>query len=104
VLALLAREERISVLVEGGPRVLGAVFDLRLADRVVAFLAPRVVGGEGAPGAVGGRGVASLAEAGLLSEVTVERAGRDLVVSGYLDGGATGPEEGAATQAPRSQA
>ena len=83
VLALLAAEERISVLVEGGATIHGAVFDQGLADKVVAFLAPRIVGGERAPAAVGGRGAAQLAAATPLSEVTVERAGADIVVSGY---------------------
>jgi diaminohydroxyphosphoribosylaminopyrimidine deaminase/5-amino-6-(5-phosphoribosylamino)uracil reductase len=83
VLKLLAEEERISVLVEGGARVHGSVFDQELADRVVAFIAPRVVGGELAPSAVAGRGVATLAAAAPLAGVTVERAGDDIVVSGY---------------------
>jgi diaminohydroxyphosphoribosylaminopyrimidine deaminase/5-amino-6-(5-phosphoribosylamino)uracil reductase len=104
VLGLLAREERISVLVEGGSRVLGAVFDQRLVDRVVAFLAPRIIGGEGAPGAVGGRGVARLVQAGLLSEITVERAGADIVVGGYVSGGAGDAPAGANAQAARSEA
>jgi diaminohydroxyphosphoribosylaminopyrimidine deaminase/5-amino-6-(5-phosphoribosylamino)uracil reductase len=104
VLALLAREERISVLVEGGARVHGAVFDQGLADRVVAFLAPRIVGGETAPGAVGGRGVARLADAGVLSDVSVERAGHDIVVSGYLRGDAGAPDDGGDIRAPRSEA
>jgi diaminohydroxyphosphoribosylaminopyrimidine deaminase/5-amino-6-(5-phosphoribosylamino)uracil reductase len=83
VLKLLAEEERISVLVEGGARVHGSVFDQELADRVVAYIAPRVVGGERAPSAVAGRGVARLAAAAPLTGVTVERAGDDIVVSGY---------------------
>jgi diaminohydroxyphosphoribosylaminopyrimidine deaminase/5-amino-6-(5-phosphoribosylamino)uracil reductase len=83
VLKLLAEEECISVLVEGGARVHGSVFDDELADRVVAFIAPRVVGGELAPSAVAGRGVATLAAAAPLAGVTVERAGGDIVVSGY---------------------
>jgi len=83
VLALLADEEHISVLVEGGARVHGSVFDQELADRVVAHIAPRIVGGEGAPCVVAGRGVATLAAATPLTGVTVERAGDDIVVSGY---------------------
>jgi diaminohydroxyphosphoribosylaminopyrimidine deaminase/5-amino-6-(5-phosphoribosylamino)uracil reductase len=91
VLELLAREEQISLLVEGGSRVHGSVFDQDLADRVVAFIAPRILGGDGAPSAVAGRGVASLAAAAPLTGVSVERAGEDIVVSGYCvrrEGGA----------------
>jgi diaminohydroxyphosphoribosylaminopyrimidine deaminase/5-amino-6-(5-phosphoribosylamino)uracil reductase len=104
VLTLLAVEERISVLVEGGARVLGSIFDQHLADRVVAFLAPRIVGGETAPSAVGGRGVARLADAGPLSEVTVARAGPDVVVSGSLSSETQDPGGGRVTRAPRPEA
>jgi diaminohydroxyphosphoribosylaminopyrimidine deaminase/5-amino-6-(5-phosphoribosylamino)uracil reductase len=73
----------ISLLVEGGAELHGALFDAGLVDRVVAFIAPRVIGGAGSPGAVGGRGVDLLAAARMLGEVEVRRAGPDLVVSAY---------------------
>jgi len=73
----------ISVLVEGGAGVLGSVFDAGLADKVVAFLAPRILGGAGAPAAVAGAGVERLADARELSDVTVSRCGPDIVVTGY---------------------
>jgi diaminohydroxyphosphoribosylaminopyrimidine deaminase/5-amino-6-(5-phosphoribosylamino)uracil reductase len=47
------------------------------------MLAPRIIGGAAAPGAVGGAGAASLKGAPLLREVSVETAGPDLVVTGY---------------------
>jgi diaminohydroxyphosphoribosylaminopyrimidine deaminase/5-amino-6-(5-phosphoribosylamino)uracil reductase len=53
---------------------------------VVAMLAPRIIGGVGAPGAVGGTGAPSLTAAPLLHDVTYETAGPDLVVTGYCVG------------------
>jgi hypothetical protein len=53
---------------------------------------------------VGGRGVARLVQAGLLSEITVERAGADIVVGGYVSGGAGDAPAGANAQAARSEA
>jgi diaminohydroxyphosphoribosylaminopyrimidine deaminase/5-amino-6-(5-phosphoribosylamino)uracil reductase len=73
----------VSLLVEGGSEVHGALFEAGLVDKVVAFIAPRVIGGAGAPGPVGGRGVDLLADARPLREVEVRRAGPDLVVTGY---------------------
>jgi len=73
----------ISVLVEGGAGVLGSAFDQGLVDRLVAILAPRIIGGVGARRAVGGSGVASLAASRLLEDVDVTRSGPDIVVSGY---------------------
>ncbi|MGH7750861.1 MAG: RibD family protein, partial [Candidatus Dormibacteria bacterium] len=73
----------ISLLAEGGAELHGALFDAGLVDRVVAFIAPRVIGGTASPGAVGGRGVDLLAAALPLREVEVGHAGPDLVVSAY---------------------
>ena len=90
VLAMLAAEGRISVLVEGGARVHGSLFAEGLADRVVALLAPRIIGGASAPAAVGGPGALHLADAPELHGVRVERAGADIVVSGSTRAGHPG--------------
>jgi diaminohydroxyphosphoribosylaminopyrimidine deaminase/5-amino-6-(5-phosphoribosylamino)uracil reductase len=79
----LGAREKISLLIEGGSTVHGAAFDGGLVDRVVAFIAPRVIGGVESPAAVGGHGVARLTDALPLRDVEVERAGGDIVVSGY---------------------
>jgi len=83
LMTLLGSRDVISVLVEGGAGVLGSAFDAGIVDKVVAMLAPRIIGGVTAPGAVGGAGVLSLAASALLADVSVERAGPDLVVTGY---------------------
>ena len=83
LMALLGARDVLSVLIEGGAGVLGTAFDLGLVDKVVAMLAPRIIGGTDAPSAVGGAGVSSLAASRLLERVSVEMAGPDLVVTGY---------------------
>lgn len=47
-----------SILVEGGPALHGAFIDGGLANRVQAYIAPKLFGGASAPGPVAGRGVA----------------------------------------------
>ena len=78
----LGRRDVLSLLVEGGAEVHGAFFDAGLVDAVVAFLAPVVIGGEKAPPAVGGAGVAQLADAFRLHDVQIARLGDDLMISG----------------------
>jgi diaminohydroxyphosphoribosylaminopyrimidine deaminase/5-amino-6-(5-phosphoribosylamino)uracil reductase len=72
------------VLVEGGSRLLGRLFDLGLVDQVVAFIAPVIVGGCGAPGPVGGTGVATIDQAWRLHGVELCQIGPDLVLTGRL--------------------
>jgi len=79
----LSRHGVTSLMVEGGAETLGSFFRAGLVDRIAAFLAPRVLGGRRAPGAVGGAGF-SLADAPELSESKVERVGRDLLITGRL--------------------
>ena len=79
----LGRRELLSVLVEGGPTLVGGFFDAALVDKVHVFVAPRIIGGTGALGAVGGVGSRVLADSHLLADFTVQRAGVDLWLTGY---------------------
>ena len=90
LLGLLGRREITSVLVEGGGTLLGSFFDLGLVDRVVAFVAPTIIGGKEAPSPVEGAGVASVEEALRLREPRIRRLGGDFLVTGYVSSG--GPE------------
>jgi diaminohydroxyphosphoribosylaminopyrimidine deaminase / 5-amino-6-(5-phosphoribosylamino)uracil reductase len=78
----LGRRGILSLLVEGGGTVHGAFFDAGLIDKVMVFLAPRIVGGP-APGPVGGTGVAYLVHAWRLTRATVHTTGDDLMIEGY---------------------
>jgi diaminohydroxyphosphoribosylaminopyrimidine deaminase/5-amino-6-(5-phosphoribosylamino)uracil reductase len=79
----LGSREITSVLAEGGSDLLGSLFDARLVDKVVVFVAPIVVGGTAALGPVGGGGVGTIADALRLTGVTYEQKGNDMVVVGY---------------------
>ena len=46
-------------------------------------IAPRIIGGAEAPGAIGGRGIEMMSEALELERVTVVQRGKDIEVTGY---------------------
>ncbi len=73
-----------SVLVEGGGTLLGSLFDYGLVDKVIAFIAPIIIGGEKAKVAVGGRGIEKVADSLKLKDVNLEKIGEDFVISGYV--------------------
>ncbi len=83
LLELLGKSEVLSLLVEGGGVLLGSFFDQRLVDKVHAVIAPVIIGGAAAPTAVAGQGVARMADALRLQEVTTEHLGKDVLVTGY---------------------
>jgi diaminohydroxyphosphoribosylaminopyrimidine deaminase/5-amino-6-(5-phosphoribosylamino)uracil reductase len=73
----------LELLVEGGPRLQASLWAVGLADRLVWYLAPLAIGGDGAPGLLGGPGAATLAEAHRLRLASVDRLGDDLRLVAY---------------------
>jgi diaminohydroxyphosphoribosylaminopyrimidine deaminase/5-amino-6-(5-phosphoribosylamino)uracil reductase len=84
LLKYLGTRQITSVLVEAGGILLGSLFDQGLVDKVVALMAPIIIGGEEARPSIAGRGVERLADCARLQQVRVERVGEDILVSGYV--------------------
>ena len=80
----LGARDITSVLVEGGGATIGALFDLKLVDKVVAFVAPVIIGGNEAISPVGGVGITEMEEALRLRDVEMKRFGEDVTVIGYI--------------------
>jgi diaminohydroxyphosphoribosylaminopyrimidine deaminase / 5-amino-6-(5-phosphoribosylamino)uracil reductase len=80
VLELLGKRDVQDVLIEGGPTLAWSAVEGGLVDRMVVYLAPKLIGGVEAPSSLGGPGIASIADAFALSIVKVERLGEDLKV------------------------
>jgi diaminohydroxyphosphoribosylaminopyrimidine deaminase/5-amino-6-(5-phosphoribosylamino)uracil reductase len=81
LLERLAARGVTSVLVEGGAEVNRSFLEAGLVDRVVLFLAPKVVGGGGVSW-VAGPGARRMEGALRLLDVEVSRAGNDILVTG----------------------
>ena len=83
LLVSLGDRDITSVLVEGGATLLGSLFDQGLVDKVVAIVAPLIIGGTDAKGAVGGSGAPTMLHALRLTRVTYHEVEGDMVVTGY---------------------
>ena len=84
LLAQLGKLNILSVLAEAGATLNAALLDAGLVDRLALFLAPRLIGGQGAAGLLHGMGVAHLADAHRLSDLHVTSVGEDLLLEGAL--------------------
>jgi diaminohydroxyphosphoribosylaminopyrimidine deaminase/5-amino-6-(5-phosphoribosylamino)uracil reductase len=73
-----------NILVEGGSRLLGSLADGDLIDEMHVFVAPKIFGGHGAPGPVGGCGVAQVANALRLRKPHWELLEDDLYLYGRV--------------------
>ncbi len=82
LMAELGRRGITSVFVEGGGTLAGSLLDARLVNRVVAFVAPLIIGGAGAPSPVGGQGAVLMPDAIRLSDVRIDRFGPDIAITG----------------------
>ena len=84
LLAELGKKEITSVLVEGGAGLLGSFCDLNLADKVTAFIAPIIIGGERARTAIGGKGADKIVNSLKLERVKTRRSDSDMLITGYI--------------------
>jgi diaminohydroxyphosphoribosylaminopyrimidine deaminase/5-amino-6-(5-phosphoribosylamino)uracil reductase len=82
LMAILGKREVQDVLVEGGPTLAWAAVEEGVVDRLVLYLAPRLIGGTSAPGILGGGGIDTIARAVPLTITDVQRLGDDLKVVG----------------------
>lgn len=83
LLTELGKHEITSLLVEGGGTLIGSLFDEGCIDKVIAFVAPKVIGGENAKTPVEGKGMSRISEAISLKRVRVEKFGDDILITGY---------------------
>jgi len=95
VLAALAERDAVDVLIEGGPRLAGAFLAAGCVHRVLAYLAPTLLGA--GPAALADAGVTTITEAMRLRVEEATMSGPDLRISAVPVGGepAGGPGAGA---------
>ncbi|MBL9078656.1 MAG: bifunctional diaminohydroxyphosphoribosylaminopyrimidine deaminase/5-amino-6-(5-phosphoribosylamino)uracil reductase RibD [Planctomycetes bacterium] len=82
--AELRRRGLRRLLVEGGGGLVAQMLAWNCVDQVLAFVAPKIIGGRLAPTPVGGDGRPFMAEAWQLRDVRFEPCGDDVAISGFV--------------------
>lgn len=84
VMEYLYKRDLLSVLWEcGGTLAAPAIAD-GAVQKILAFVAPKIIGGQGAPSPVGNLGLTSMSKALILDRVQWRTVGSDCLVEGYL--------------------
>lgn len=74
----------LSVLWECGGTLAASAISSGIIHKVYAFVAPKIIGGKGAPSPVGELGMVEMTQALNLHDVSYEQIGPDMLVSGFL--------------------
>src|SRR5919108_223346 len=80
LVSLLGKRDLQGVLLEGGPTLAFAAIEEGVVDKVVVYLAPKLIGGVDAPTVLGGRGFAPISSAARLRVRSFDPIGEDLKV------------------------
>ncbi|GFP24073.1 diaminohydroxyphosphoribosylaminopyrimidine deaminase / 5-amino-6-(5-phosphoribosylamino)uracil reductase [Candidatus Hakubella thermalkaliphila] len=74
-----------SVLIEGGSSLNGHALEDGIVDKVMFFIAPKIIGGKESFPSVGGKAFRKLSEAHQLKNITLKRIGEDILIEGYIN-------------------
>lgn len=80
----LAKRNIDSILLEGGGTLNFEAMQQGVVDKVIVFIAPKIIGGTEAITPVEGRGISLLANAVELENLKTIQSGQDIMVEGYL--------------------
>ncbi|NRD78311.1 bifunctional diaminohydroxyphosphoribosylaminopyrimidine deaminase/5-amino-6-(5-phosphoribosylamino)uracil reductase RibD [Bacillus sp. BRMEA1] len=83
VLQIVGENLISSVFIEGGGTIHAAFLENQLIDKVILYVAPKLLGGKDAPTFLEGTGVDKMRDAVELDNVEVEKIGNDFKFSGY---------------------
>lgn len=73
-----------SILIEGGSELNFSAIEAGIVDKVNAFIAPKIIGGNMAKTPIGGQGIELMKNALILNNIDIQRFGDDLMIEGYI--------------------
>jgi diaminohydroxyphosphoribosylaminopyrimidine deaminase / 5-amino-6-(5-phosphoribosylamino)uracil reductase len=80
----LGKMEITSLLIEGGSSLNAHALEDGIVDKVLFFIAPKIIGGRDSFPSVGGKTFRKLEEAYMLTDTKIRRIGDDFLIEGYL--------------------
>lgn len=84
VLKVLAENGITSLFVEGGSQINWSFIKAKTINQVITYIAPKIIGGRGAPTSIGGQGFEKMNEVLQLEIKSVEKIGDDLKIISTL--------------------
>jgi diaminohydroxyphosphoribosylaminopyrimidine deaminase/5-amino-6-(5-phosphoribosylamino)uracil reductase len=81
---ILGSRKIANVMIEGGGNLLAAAFEAGIIDKALLFIAPKVFGGRDAPTPVEGIGIAEVADAIAIKNMSARLLGEDVLIEGYV--------------------
>ncbi|MCT4542226.1 MAG: bifunctional diaminohydroxyphosphoribosylaminopyrimidine deaminase/5-amino-6-(5-phosphoribosylamino)uracil reductase RibD [Vallitalea sp.] len=73
-----------SILLEGGSELNYSALNTGIVDEVIAFIAPKIIGGKEAKTPIGGEGISKMNNAFLLDDIEFKKVGEDLMIKGKV--------------------
>jgi len=80
----LAKREMAKILIEGGGQVIGSALKDKLVDKMLIFIAPKIIGEQHAISSIAGLKALKLKQAVGLRNITVRSIGEDFLLEGYI--------------------
>ena len=74
-----------SLLIEGGGRVLASALAAKIADKIIWFYAPKILGGDDGVPMCRGTGPTLMQDCYMVTHLNVETIGDDVMIEGYLN-------------------
>ncbi len=84
LLGELGKRALTSVLVEGGSSLSSYSLEAGIVDKVMFFIAPKIMGGRDSFPAVGGKSFRNLKDAFRLRDMKTRQVGEDILIEGYI--------------------
>jgi diaminohydroxyphosphoribosylaminopyrimidine deaminase / 5-amino-6-(5-phosphoribosylamino)uracil reductase len=84
LMELLGAQGITSLLVEGGGRVMASALSSEIADKLLLFYAPKLLGGDDGIPVCSGPGPEKMADCVAVQDIEVRRFGEDILLEGYF--------------------